>query len=205
MTDDLLLVGRVARAHGNRGQVIVNPDTDFAGERFKAGNVLLVGPVASAQRREIRDVRFHQGRPVIGLSGVETMDQAETLAGAELWMPADALAPLPEGTYYRHDLVGCEVTDTSGAAIGRVDRVEGTLERSYLVVNGARGDVMIPMVAQICVNVDTASKHIMVALPDGLIEVNATSGRRPADRGERRAHSDPSTGSGSPRATSRGE
>src|SRR3972149_1323521 len=79
-----------------------------------------------------------------------------------------------------------------------------TLERSYLVGTGARGDVMTPMVAQICVNVDVASKHIMVALPDGLIEVNATSGRRPADRGERRAHSDPSTGSGSPRATSRG-
>jgi len=158
-----------------------------------------------AEIRAAFEPQFRGAHGVIRLSGVETMDEAETLAGAELWMPADALAPLPEGTYYRHDLVGCEVTDASGAAIGRVCRVEGTLERSYLVVNGARGDVMIPMVAQICVNVDMASKHIMVALPDGLIEVNATSGRRPADRGERRAHSDPSTGSGSPRATSRGE
>lgn len=208
MTDDLLLVGRVARAHGKGGQVIVNPDTDFAEERFKAGNVLLVGPIASAQRREIRAVRFHQGRPVIGLSGVETMDDAETLAGAELWMPADALGPLPEGTYYRHDLVGCEVTDTTGAEIGRVGSVEGTLERSYLVVNGARGDVMIPMVAPICVSVDMAARRITVSPPDGLLDVNETrtSGRRPDANGEERAASrDPSAGSGSPRATSRGE
>ena len=42
--DDLVLVGRVARAHGNKGQVIVNPDTDFLDERFRAGAVLLVGP-----------------------------------------------------------------------------------------------------------------------------------------------------------------
>lgn len=184
MTDDLLLVGRVARAHGNRGQVIVNPDTDFAEKRFKVGNVLLVGPAASAQRREIRDVRFHQGRPVIGLSGVETMDDAETLAGAEIWIPAGAVAPLPEGTYYRHDLVGCEVTDTSGATIGRVGKVEGTLERSYLVVDHEGGEVMVPMVAEFCVNVDLAARRITVALPDGLLEVNET-GKKESAKSER--------------------
>ena len=55
-------------------------------------------------------VRFQQGRPIVGFDGVETMDDAEALAGAELKMPAAALPPLPERTYYRHDLVGCEVT-----------------------------------------------------------------------------------------------
>lgn len=171
MTDDLLLVGRVARAHGNRGQVIVNPDTDFADERFKPGHVLLVGPAERAERREIRDVRFQQGRPIISLSGVETMNDAEALAGAELWIPAAAIAPLPEGTYYRHDLVGCEVVDTTGATVGTVRVVEGTLDRSYLVVNGEGGDVMIPMVAEFCVTVDVASRRITVTLPDGLLDV----------------------------------
>lgn len=178
MTDDLLLVGRVARAHGNRGQVIVNPDTDFAEERFRVGNVLLVGPAASAERREIRDVRFHQGRPVIGLSGIETMNDAEALAGAELWMPAAALASLPEGTYYRHDLVGCEVIDTSGATIGTVRAVEGTLDRSYLVVDVEGAEVMIPLVDGICVTIDLAARTIAVAPPDGLLEVNATRARQ---------------------------
>jgi hypothetical protein len=68
----------------------------------------------------IASVRFHQGRPIVGFDGVETMDDAEALVGAELKVPESELPPLPGGTYYRHDLVGCEVTDTDGQAIGRV-------------------------------------------------------------------------------------
>ena len=60
-------------------------------------------------------MRFQQGRPVIGLDGVETMNDAEALAGAELRVPVERLAPLPAGTFYRHDLVGCEVETTRRA------------------------------------------------------------------------------------------
>jgi len=170
--DDLLLVGRVARAHGNRGQVIVNPETDFPDERFKVGEVLLVGPDGEA--REIQDVRFHQGRPVIALKGVETMNDAEALAGAELKVPASTVPPLPAGVFYRHDLVGCEVRDSGGAAIGRVTAVEGSLERSRLVVAGNRGEVLIPLVAEICVRVDPQAQVIVVDPPEGLLDLNAT-------------------------------
>lgn len=193
MSDDLLLVGRVARAHGNRGQVIVNPDTDFADERFTVGHVLLVGPPDRAEPREIREVRFQQGRPIIGFHGVDSMNDAEALAGSELWMPAGAIAPLPEGTYYRHDLIGCEVIDTNGAALGTVRVVEGTLDRSYLVVTGEAGDVMIPMVEEFCMNVDLATRRITVSIPEGLIELNASSG-------ERRTDGSPSASSPSPPA-----
>jgi 16S rRNA processing protein RimM len=171
MADDLLLVGRVARAHGNRGQVIVNPDTDFAGERFKPGNTLLLGPAGRTERRTICEVRFHQGRPIVRFEGVETMNDAEALAGAELWLTAEAAGPLPDGTYYRHDLVGCEVVDVNGTGLGPVSGVEGTLDRSYLVVKTAGGDVMIPMVAEFCVGVDLAARRITVQLPDGLLDV----------------------------------
>ena len=105
---ELLLVGRIARAHGNKGQVIVNPDTDFPDERFAAGQVLTVEQAGGTVERRIASVRFQQGRPIIALEGVETMNDAEALAGAELKVPADTLPPLPEQTYYRHDLVGCE-------------------------------------------------------------------------------------------------
>jgi 16S rRNA processing protein RimM len=172
LTDDLILVGRVARAHGNKGQVIVNPETDFPGERFAAGRVLVVEHGGRSMERTIASVRFHQGRPIVGFDGVETMNDAEALAGAELKMPASALAPLPENTYYRHDLVGCEVTDTAGRAIGRVTGVEGPLEQSRLVVESHRGEVLIPMVQGICVRVDVAAKSIVIDPPDGLIEAN---------------------------------
>jgi 16S rRNA processing protein RimM len=174
MDDDLLLVGRVARAHGNKGQVIVNPESDFAEERFREGSTLLVG--SGQQARRISSARFQQGRPVLALEGIETMDEAEALAGAELKMPRSELGPLPEGVFYRHDLVGCQVEDTEGGPIGRVAAVEGTLEASRLVIDAPHGEVLIPLVAEICVDVNPAAKRIRVAAPEGLLELNVKKG-----------------------------
>ena len=172
---ELLLVGRVARAHGNRGQVIVNPETDFAEERFRVGQVLLVGPAGRPAPRRITAARFHQGRPIVALEGVVTMNDAEALAGADVWMQASALPPLPVGTFYRHDLVGCEVRNASDAVVGRVTDVHGPIERSYLVVEGQRGEVLIPLVDHICVSVDLAARMIVIDPPEGLLEANEKS------------------------------
>ena len=82
-SDDLVLVGRVARAHGIRGQVIVNPETDFLQDRFKSGQMLLVGPAEQPIERRIEDVRFHQGRPILAFGGVE---YDETMrSGLRVW------------------------------------------------------------------------------------------------------------------------
>ena len=168
---ELLLVGRVARAHGNRGQVIVNPETDFPNERFVAGATLMVELAGQTTERRMETVRFHQGRPVIGFEGVASIDDAEALSGAELKLPASALPPLPGGTYYRHDLVGCEVRTTDGQVVGKVTGVEGTLERSRLVIARQGGEVMVPMVDTICVRVDPVGKLIVVDPPEGLLDL----------------------------------
>lgn len=170
--DELILVGRVARAHGNRGQVIVNPDTDFAEDRFRVGQVLLVGPADRTAPRRITASRFHQGRPVVALEGVETMNDAEALAGAELWMGASTIPPLPAGTFYRHDLVGCEVRDVTDAVLGRVTNVQGPIDRSHLVVQGEGGEMLIPLVDHICVRVDLAARVIVINPLEGLLEAN---------------------------------
>jgi 16S rRNA processing protein RimM len=170
---DLLLVGRVARAHGNKGQVIVNVETDFPGQRFAQGNVLVVEHEGSTVERRIISVRFQQGRPIVGLEGIATMQDAEALAGAELKMPAAALPPLPGNTFYRHDLVGCEVTDVAGRVLGNVTDVQGPIDRCLLVVGSGRDELMIPMVQGIIVSFDSTDRRIVVDLPEGLIGLNA--------------------------------
>ena len=170
-TDDLILVGHVARAHGNKGQVIVNPETDFADERFAPGAVLLVGD--PLRERRVTTVRFQPGRPIGGFEGVDTRDAAEALAGAPIKVAEASLAPLPQGTYHRHELVGCEVQDTEGRIIGTVSAVEGPIETSRLVVDAVHGEVLIPLNADICVEVAPAMKRITVAAPEGLIDLNA--------------------------------
>ena len=171
--DDLLLIGRIARTHGNRGQVIVNLETDFPDERFTVGRVVLVGAADGPVARRIESVRFHQGRPIVGLEGVASMNEAEALAGADIWLRASDVAALPAGTFYRHDLVGCEVRDVRGVVVGRVTAVEGPLERSCLVVDGAGGEILIPLVGEICVRVAPAERVIVVDPPEGLLDANA--------------------------------
>jgi 16S rRNA processing protein RimM len=173
--EDRLLVGRVARAHGNRGQVIVNLDTDFPEARFTVGRVLLVGP--DGEPRRIASVRFHQGRPVVAFEGIETMDAAEALAGAELSVAVSEIDALPPRTFYHHDLIGCQVRTLGGTDVGRVTSVEGPMERSHLVVAARGGEVLIPLVDGICVSVDPAARTIVVDPPEGLIELNEASQR----------------------------
>lgn len=173
--NDYILVGRIARPHGIRGQVIVNPETDFVETRFQPGAMLhaLRGGVIVPLR--ITSLRLFKGRPIVGLEGVETMNEAEELAGVELRVPPGALEPLPPGLYYRHDLVGCRVETTRGEAIGDVTAVEGDMGSSRLVLRTAGGEVLIPLAQAICVNIDTAARRIVIDPPDGLLDVN----RRP--------------------------
>lgn len=171
--EDLVLVGRIARPHGIKGQVVVNPDTDFLEQRYQVGATLLVGPVPVP--RTIVTARFQQGRPIIGFEGVESMSDAELLAGLELRLPAEALGALPERTFYHHDLVGCEVSDRSGTVLGQVASVEGPMERSRLVVAGPRGEIQIPLNDAFCPSIDTAARRIVVDPPPGLVELNETS------------------------------
>jgi 16S rRNA processing protein RimM len=178
MWDEMAAVGRIARAHGIRGQVIVTLDTDFPEERFRPGAELFIERNGAVQALTLTSVRFHRDRPVVGIAGVETMSDAEALAGRELRVPVDRLAPLPAGTFYRHDLVGCRVETSSGSLVGTVENVEGTLSGSRLVVAAARGEVLIPLVVEICVTIDPAAKRIVVDPPEGLLDVNATDDHR---------------------------
>lgn len=174
----MVVVGRIARAHGNRGQVIVDPETDFPGERFKPGSVLHLRKGDAAESLTIETVRFHRGRPIIRLAGIDTMNAAEALAGTELRVSVGALQPLPAGSFYHHDLIGCAVLTPSGQAIGRVESVEGTGAGSRLVVQSRSGEILIPLVEGIAVEVDVAARKIVVEPPDGLLDLNITRKQR---------------------------
>jgi 16S rRNA processing protein RimM len=169
---DMILVGFVARSHGNKGQVILKSETDFPEARFRVGATLYArkgeGPIETL---EVTSVRFQQGRPIIGLAGFNSISEAERLAGAELKVLESDQEPLPEGTYYHHQLIGCEVVTAAGDVIGRVTEVQGDGEATRLVVRGPRAEVLIPLARDFC-DIDVAAKKIIVTLPEGLLEVN---------------------------------
>jgi 16S rRNA processing protein RimM len=175
--EQMALVGRIARAHGRRGEVIVNPETDFPDTRFRTGAEVFVERQHGVEALTITGVRFQHDRPVVGFAGVDSMDAAEALAGLELRVPVDRLAPLPEGTFYHHDLIGCEVETRAGERVGTVRAVEGTGARSRLVIDGARGEILIPLADEICPSVDVVARRIVIEPPEGLLELNEPSKR----------------------------
>ncbi|HIE93315.1 MAG TPA: 16S rRNA processing protein RimM [Acidobacteria bacterium] len=179
--DSMVSVGRVARAHGNRGCVIINPDTDFPDERFCAGNTLYVRRGNDVAGLSISDVRFHRGRPIVAFEEVSTMDDAEALASVDLRVPAGTRGALPEGSYYHHELIGCEVETVDGATVGVVRAVEGDDGAHRLIVDGQAGDIHVPLVTAICVRIDPADRVITIDPPDGLLALNPTRAARGSD------------------------
>jgi 16S rRNA processing protein RimM len=168
----MVVVGRVARAHGNRGEVIINAETDFPDIRFRAGSELRLRRGDAIATLKVGAVRTHQGRPVVAFEGVSTMDAAEALAGTELRIAPEDLSPLAPGEFYRHDLVGCRVETTEGREIGEVRRVEEGAGVDRLVVAGAQGEILVPLALDICVAIDAVARRIVIRPPEGLIELN---------------------------------
>ena len=176
----MILVGRVARPHGIRGQVVVNPETDFVEERFAAGATLWTHADHGDARLIVATMRVQNGRPVVGFEGFERIEDVERLAGVELRVPAESLQKLDEGSFYQFELVGCAVETTGGARVGEVVRVDGGAGGSLLAIEGPRGEILIPLAVDICVEIDVAAKRIRIDPPEGLLELNE---RGPAKAG----------------------
>ena len=170
--DDMVLVGRIARPHGIRGQVIVNPETDFVEDRFVSGATMWARSDRGDEALTITSARVQNGRPVVGFAGFSSIEGAERLAGLELRVPEEELQPLGDGVYYQHQLVGCEVQTVAGVPVGEVSRVDGGAGGSLLAVQGVRGEVLIPLAQHICVEIDVAARRIRIDPPDGLLELN---------------------------------
>jgi 16S rRNA processing protein RimM len=174
--DEMVLVGRIARPHGLRGQVIVNPETDFVDDRFVSGATMWVRSGQGDQELTIASARVQNGRPVVSFEGFSNVDAAERLAGLELRVPEHSLQALDDGVYYQHQLIGCVVETVGGGRIGRVSRVDGGAGGSLLAVGGERGEVLIPFARHICVEVDIDARRIRIDPPEGLLELNERRG-----------------------------
>jgi 16S rRNA processing protein RimM len=178
-------IGRVVRPHGNRGHVVVAPETDFGAERFAVGARLQTRRGDRFEELTVIASRQQAGRWIVGFEGIGSINDAETLRGCEFRIPDEALRVLGEGSYYLHDLAGCEVRLTSGVVVGTVARVDDLAGMPTLVVvqPGApdepdRDEVLVPFSQAFCRRVDVTEKVIDIDPPEGLIELNRRSGDR---------------------------
>ena len=168
----MVLVGRIGRPHGIRGHVLITPDTDFVKDRFKIGSVFWIQASTGEESLTLATVRFNQGRPIVSFEGFESIESIAQLTGSELRIVEEDLSPLESGKFYHHQLIDSVVETLKGEHIGKVIRVEGSLNASRLVVQGSRDQIQIPLAVDICVEIDPEKKRIRINPPIGLLELN---------------------------------
>lgn len=160
-----IAVARLVRVRGNRGELAAESLTAQP-ERFQILKRVFLEP--SQREIQVEEVWWHQDRPIFKFAGIDSISDAEPLAGQQVCVPIEERIQLEPGQYFYSDLVGCEVWQGEQ----RIGKVDGWSETGGPVLLEV-GKHLIPFVPEICVNVDVASKRIEVSLPDGLLEINA--------------------------------
>jgi 16S rRNA processing protein RimM len=167
-----LVVGRVLRPHGVRGELAVEVLSD-APDRFSPGAELAAGdPDGPGPLRPVTvtAARLHLGRLLLRLEGVEDRDAAGGLRGALLSIPAEDARPLADDEYWPHQLVGLAVVDRQGRERGRVaDVLPGAAHDLLAVALPAGGSVLVPAVAAL-VTVELEAGRVLVDDLPGLLD-----------------------------------
>ncbi len=171
---ELVAIGRVARAQGRRGEVVIDPLTDFPGRFHNLERVFIENEHGEWVVLRLEGVREQRGRPVLKFLGVSGISEAERLAGSELRIPESEPCPLPENSLYHFQIIGCSVWDSRSGYLGTVEEIMTTGGTDLLVVRNDEGDeFLIPLCEEICRHIDTERERINIQAPEGLVTLNA--------------------------------
>ncbi len=165
-----LVVGRVGRPHGIRGEVAVQVRTDDPGRRFAAGSVLATEP-AAAGPLTVLSSRWHSGRLLVTFAGSADRSHAESLTGTLLVVDSAEVGPPDDPDEFNdHDLIGLKVRTTAGELVGTVSDVlhHG---QDLLVVSMPPGQqALIPFVTPIVPEIDIEAGQLLIDPPPGLLD-----------------------------------
>ena len=169
-----LVVGRVVRAHGVTGEVVVEVRTDDPETRFAPGTTLRAKPSRGGPERDyvVESAREHSGRLLVRLDGVADRTGADSLRGTLFVVDSADLPPIEEpDEFYDHQLEGLKVVTTTGTPVGSVAEVLHTAAGELLSVRTEDGEVLVPFVSAIVTSVSLADQTIEIDPPEGLLEL----------------------------------
>ncbi|MFD3545065.1 ribosome maturation factor RimM [Streptomyces sp. NPDC058655] len=166
-----LVVARIGRAHGIKGEVTVEVRTDEPEQRLGPGAVLQTEP-ASAGPLTIETGRVHSGRLLLRFEGVKDRTGAEALRNILLIAEVDPTElPEEEDEYYDHQLMDLDVVLADGTEIGRITEISHLPSQDLFIVERPDGsEVMIPFVEEIVAEIDLEEQRCVITPPPGLID-----------------------------------
>jgi 16S rRNA processing protein RimM len=164
MTEPTVVVGRITKVHGLRGEVVVQVFSDNP-DRFAPGSSVFV---EDGRELVIRSVRPGP-RTLVAFEGIPDRDAAESLSGATLVVPASMLPALPEGEFWPHQLIGCAVVTESGRSLGAIaDVIPNPANDLWAAVDEAGNETLVPAIRQVVVEVNVDDRRVLVRDVPGL-------------------------------------
>jgi 16S rRNA processing protein RimM len=174
---EYLTVGAIAGTHGLRGEVKVISKTDFPEQRFAKGSKLYLREPDKPPIRQltVRSARVHKQFWLVAFEGLPSINDVEGWKGMQLCVHHSERMPLPEGTYYIHELIGLKVVTDDGREVGELVEVLTPGANDVYVVRGnlQSRDVLIPAIPDCILNVDVDKGVMTVHLLPGLLESDA--------------------------------
>lgn len=161
-----VLVGRIGKAHGLRGEVTIASTTDSPEQRFAPGS-RLSSPTAGWLT--VRQQRWQSGTLVVAFEQAADRSSAEALRGAELWAQIDA-GQTDAGEFHDTSLIGLAAVDPAGDSLGRVARILHLPAQDVLVLATPRGERLVPFVTELVPEVDLAGGRVVVDPIPGLLD-----------------------------------
>lgn len=162
-----LVIGRVVKAHGVRGEVKVEVHTELP-ERFGWLEQVYIG-LSDPKPVAVQQVRFQQPWVLLKLFGYDNRDDAEKLRAQWLLVPEDEALPLEEGEYYLYQIIGCTVVSDQGDTLGKISEVIETKANNVFVVESSLGEILLPDTDEVILDVDLDNNVVLVHLIPGLI------------------------------------
>lgn len=174
---DRIAVGIIRKAHGVRGEASIEPWTDSLDRFDELETVTLVAPDDSQTREvEVESVRIHAGRALLKFRTIETPEEVQTLHNWTVEIPEEEARELEQDEYYLHDLVGLTLVDTEGKERGVVtDTYEGGGGILLSVKRPDGREFELPFAADLCTEIDLEAKRMIVALPEGIEDLDAVA------------------------------
>lgn len=164
---DFLIVGKIIRPHGVRGDVTMMIITDYP-DRLHDFETLYVGQTYQPHR--VASLRRHRDAMLLRFEGFADRDSVEIFRNQFVYVGRADAAPLEEGEYYFYQLENIRVVTDDGEELGRlVDYIETGANDVY-IVRGPRGDLLLPVIPEVIVRVDIEARVMTVHLLEGLIE-----------------------------------
>jgi 16S rRNA processing protein RimM len=190
-----IIVARIVRPRGNKGEVAAELLTDFPERLTQLREVFLTHGDSEPRRHAIKTCWLsenHRGQAVFHFEGFTSIADAEKLRGLDVLLPFERRIALPAGQYFVSDLIGCSVFEnptspnvlssspclasSAPSFLGTVRDVqfsgEAVAGTPLLAVDTSQGELLIPLAEDICSHIDIAARRIDVVLPEGLRDLN---------------------------------